>query len=347
MRIKKLLQFAGLAVVLAATYSTSVYATGTYAFQFGNTGGAGQLTGGVAAAIDSAKNVYVVDAGTQNVKKYSSSGAYILSWGSSGSGNGQFSAAFGVTVDSSDNVYVTDRVAGRIQKFTSSGVFITKWGSVGTGNGQFGSNGPMNLAFANNQIYATDLSNNRVQIFTTAGVFVSSFGSSGPGLFEEMPGDITSDSAGTMYVIDSNGSTNTPSVKKYTSAGTFIATWVISNGGLGTYMNGIVVDRNGDIYLSDMYNGEIRQFTNSGADIATFGGLGAGNGQLNNEFGLAIGSLTTGDYLYVADLGNTRVEVFKILDPPPAPVVVTPTPATPAPVASVVVIPSGPPDTGL
>jgi hypothetical protein len=51
--------------------------------------------------------------------------AYIMQWGTYGTGDGQFSGAIGVAVDGSGSVYVVDSGNDRIQKFTSSGTYLT------------------------------------------------------------------------------------------------------------------------------------------------------------------------------------------------------------------------------
>lgn len=348
MRIKRFSIIISTLAVLVALIAVNgnAYATGTFAFHFGSAAGPGQMSGPNTVANDSANNIYVVNGNSKSITKYDSSGNYILSWGSNGSGNGQFGLPVGIAIDSSDNVYVSDVLQNRIQKFSSTGTYITQWGSPGSGNSQFSGLTPTGIDFANGQLYVTDKGADLIKIFSTSGTFISSFGNTGPGAFAEEPSDVTHDSAGNIYVLDSNGGTATPSVKKYTATGTFISSWNISNGGDGTYVIGMSVDRNNNIYLSDSYNGQIRQFANDGTDIATFATLGSGNGQLNNPFGETIVSLPTGDFLYVADLLNERVHVFKILDP--VPVVTPPSPSpTPPPASSSVVIPAGPPDTGL
>ena len=77
--------------------------------------------------VDSEGNVYVNDIGPNRILKFSKNGTYVLSWGSTGSGNGKFNHPHGNEVDSQGNVYITDQGNQRIQKFTSNGTFITKW----------------------------------------------------------------------------------------------------------------------------------------------------------------------------------------------------------------------------
>jgi RHS repeat-associated protein len=64
---------------------------------------------------------------------------------------------------------------------------------------------------------------------------------------------------------------------------------------------------NGNIYVLDMGNSRIEEFTPSGHYEATFGVSGKGNGQLSAPFGFAVDSKGN---VWVADTGNDRIEEF-------------------------------------
>ena len=64
---------------------------------------------------------------------------------------------------------------------------------------------------------------------------------------------------------------------------------------------------NGNIYVLDMGNSRIEEFTPSGHYEATFGASGKGNGQLSAPFGFAVDSKGN---IWVADSGNDRIEEF-------------------------------------
>ena len=83
------------------------------------------------SAVDSSGDVYVADTGNDRIEKFTSTGTFILQWGSNGTGPGQFNRPWGVAVDSSGNVYVTDTGNSRVEKFTGSGSFISQWGTQG------------------------------------------------------------------------------------------------------------------------------------------------------------------------------------------------------------------------
>ncbi|MSQ14651.1 MAG: hypothetical protein EXR50_02140 [Dehalococcoidia bacterium] len=122
-----------------------------------------RVTGDSTIAIDNSGNVYVGDIHLHNVQKFTSNGAFLMKWGSSGTDNGQFSQPF-VAVDTSGNVYVSEGGNNRVQLFTSNGGFLTKWGSPGSGDGQF--NTPFGIAVdGSGNVYVGEWENNRIQMF--------------------------------------------------------------------------------------------------------------------------------------------------------------------------------------
>jgi hypothetical protein len=208
-------------------------------------------------AVDGAGNCYVMDTGANLVKKYSSSGSFLMQWGAAGTGNGQFSSPNGIAVDGSGNVYVADTWNYRIQKFTSGGAFVTKWGSQGTGDNQFGF--PRGVAAdAQGNVYVIDTSGDRVQKFTTNGVFVTKWGTTGTanGQFRGAFG-ITTDESGNVYVAD----TSNHRIQKFSSSGTFLTKWGTAGTGNGQFNlpMGIAV-RSGKIFVADTDNYRVQRF---------------------------------------------------------------------------------------
>jgi DNA-binding beta-propeller fold protein YncE len=97
------------------------------------------------------------------VEEFSTAGAFIAQFGSSGTGNGQFHGLGGIASDpTTGDLYVSDTHDNRVQVFSSAGAFITGFGSGGSGNGQF--SGPRGVAVnSSGTAYLADTANNRVQ----------------------------------------------------------------------------------------------------------------------------------------------------------------------------------------
>jgi len=138
-------------------------------------------------AIDNLGNVWVTNMNSgiaPPLLKFDSTGKYLASFGSWGSGNGQIATpipfSVELAIDAQGNVYVTDGGNNRVEKFDSQGNYLSQFGSFGTGNGQF--NAPTGIAIdAQGNIYVTDVVNERVEKFDANGNYLSQFGSSGTG----------------------------------------------------------------------------------------------------------------------------------------------------------------------
>jgi DNA-binding beta-propeller fold protein YncE len=78
-------------------------------------------------AVDGDGNVFVTDRYNALVRKFTSAGTLITSWGAYGNEDGEFLGPTGVAVDLiTGDVYVADYGNNRIQKFTSTGTLWTR-----------------------------------------------------------------------------------------------------------------------------------------------------------------------------------------------------------------------------
>lgn len=73
--------------------------------------------------------------------------------------------------------------------------------------------------------------------------------------------------------------------------------------------SGIAVDADERVYVSSMTEHEVRVYDNGGKELRKIGMKGAGEGQINQPGGLAIGP---DGALYIADQGNHRVQRFTL-----------------------------------
>jgi DNA-binding beta-propeller fold protein YncE len=81
---------------------------------------------------DAAGFVNVSDA-DGHIQKFTSSGAQVLKWGSTGTGPGQFDFPGRPAIDPSGFVIVPDQNNHWIRVFRADGTYAFEWGSFGTG----------------------------------------------------------------------------------------------------------------------------------------------------------------------------------------------------------------------
>jgi streptogramin lyase len=297
------------------------------------TGTAASFNSPIGITVDANGTLYVADVRNNRIRKITSSGVVItLAGGYSGNFDGTGTAAkfaypTGITVDANGNLYVTDRYNFSIRKITSSGVVTTLAGGGysgnlnGTGTAASFKNPTGITVDANGNLYVADQYDYSIRKITSSGVVTTLAGGRNGNLdgtgtaasFNE-PTGITIDANGNLYVTDSSNY----SIRKITSSGvvTTLAGGSYGNlDGTGTtakfaYPKGITVDANGNLYVVDQYNSNIRKITSDGAVTTIAGGTrGSSNGigtaaKFNNPAEITVDA--TGN-LYVTDKDNNRI----------------------------------------
>jgi sugar lactone lactonase YvrE len=230
-------------------------------------------------AVDGAGNIYVADTGNSTIRKITNGGVVSTLAGLAGtvgSSDGTGSAArffvpSGVAVDGAGNVYVADSANNTIRKITPGGVVSTLAGLAGTGNS--GRN---------------DGTGSAARFFQPKGVAV--------------------DSAGNVYVADSYND----AIRKITPKGV-VSTLAGGDSGSadGTgsaaqfrFPHGVAVDKAGNVYVADTFNGKIRKITPKGV-VSTLTGAAVAN----QPHGVAVDSAGN---VYIAD---TRNDMIRKLSP--------------------------------
>src|SRR5690349_838931 len=144
----------------------------TFVLKWGTAGSDnGQFLTARGIAVDTAGNVYVVDASGDTrgqIQKFDANGTFLARVGANNDNPDGFVSAYRIASDSSNNIYATDGNADRstnlVKKFNSSGVFQFAFGTRGSGGGQFAVPGPAGIAInSSGNIYVADPGNNRVQ----------------------------------------------------------------------------------------------------------------------------------------------------------------------------------------
>ena len=94
--------------------------------------------------------------------------------------------------------------------------------------------------------------------------------------------------------------------------GSFISKFGDGGEGDGQFQgpSGLSIDSNDNIYVTDKNNDRVQVFTSDGQFITKFGEAGTSNGQFTDPEGVGVDKDT--GTAYVADTGNSRIQVFKL-----------------------------------
>ena len=260
-------------------------------------------------ATDSSGNVYVMEYYNNRIKVFSSSGSYLRSFGSYGSGCNQWQYARQFTIYN-NIIYLADTYGRRIKKLSLTGgcisnasasysyphaiavssgyVFVGHAGnSISTYTQSLGSLGNqsistsylnyswgMSLNPSGTKLIIGDYVSNRLLELNVTGnqVSVSRVSSgiySSSNGYFRRPTDAAYDSGGNIYVVDHENHR----LQKLNSSFSYQA----KVGSLSTtsafyYPYGMHVDSSDNIYAVDFYNYTVRKFNTSLTEIATYGG---------------------------------------------------------------------------
>ncbi|HST32693.1 MAG TPA: 6-bladed beta-propeller, partial [Solirubrobacteraceae bacterium] len=131
------------------------------------------------------------------------------------------------------------------------------------------------------------------------------------------PEAVAVDTQGNVYVADQLSYV----VQKFSAAGAFETEWGSFGGGHGQFgpIGGLATDAAGNVYVVDSSHNRIEKFDSNGAFITQWGHKGSGPGQFS--FGSSQdytkppggGIAVAGNYVYVADSGNNRIQRFNLV----------------------------------
>lgn len=237
-------------------------------------------------------------------------------------GNGdvaQFIRPHGLGLDAAGNIYVADFYNHRIRKITPEGV-VSKVAGSGVEGSQ---DGPANSAtFSEPADVAVDPTGNiyvaehsRIRKITPSGV-VSTVASKSPINTSMTPAGLASDKQGNIFVADRSNAC----IWKITPSGSMT---LFAGGPVTGFENGpgvsakfnaptsVAIDKDGNLYVTDLINNAIRKITPS-AEVSTLAGGGspafadgtAAAAKFNYPEDIAVDAEGN---VYVGDEGNERV----------------------------------------
>ena len=256
-------------------------------------------------AINKRGEILVTEGNGHCISIFSPTGEKLRSFGSHGSEPGQFNQPSGVTVDGDGNIFVAE-CNHRIQKFTSECKFLSSIGSYGSGPLQF--NFPLSVAISptNNKIAVLEFSNHRIQILNPDLTFTCKIGSRGSGNGQFInPHGVAFDSAGNMYVTDSNNYR----VQVFNPKGKLLRQFGNTGSANGelNFPAGICIDSDDTVYVVDSNNHRVSAFTHEGTFLTSFGSKGIRPGQFKDPRGIAVDK---NGIIYVSDIGNHCIQIF-------------------------------------
>jgi sugar lactone lactonase YvrE len=210
-----------------------------------------------------------------------------------------------VAVDGEDNFYVADPERGTVQVYDADGHFRREFGRLTRDETLF--QRPSAIAFdhQHNQLFLLDPPRDLLLALDLNGHILKRIGRGRPVRFEG-PTEMTV-SKGLIYVLDTRGER----LQVLDLDGNLIHSFNTgySFGRTAYRYIGLAVDLDGNIYLSNIRNSEVRKYDPRGKPIAVLGQQGGRQGQFNEPAGLWIDS---SNRLYVADTLNRRVQVFQL-----------------------------------
>jgi len=311
--------------------------SGVFATQWGTTGVAGTVPGqfdrpyGITIGPDG--NIYIVDSGNDRVQVLDTAGNYIQSW--SGNPNSLHVAvsstgkmflrlsggvitgvpsidasisslqcdttyhyrAFATDADSteygSDATFTTDACTGLRNIAALPADSISQTGATLHGITDY----PQGITGRGFQ-YGLTTSYGSGAVDSSAvnlSLVVTSQGLGGP-VPQNMvnANDVVTDSSGATYVADSGNSR----IRKYSSAGAWIANWPVA-------ATGLAIDANNVIFATTASS--VQKLDSNGNLLLEWGAAGSGNGEFNSAAGLDV---SVDGFVYVADYGNSRIQKF-------------------------------------
>jgi sugar lactone lactonase YvrE len=259
----------------------------------------------VGACLDRENSLYVIDASSRNIRKFTSEGRIVSSWGQKKKDLSDIKEAGGIATDRQGYIYVTDTKRHALFKFNKDGDLIYKIGRQGSGGDEFQYPSGVVVDSADS-VYVLDRGNSRIKKYSSDGKMIKAWGSRGRGDGQFMlPSDIDISAAGEIFVLDQNR------VQRFNAEGEFLGSWGQAGQGEGEFLNpkALAIDVNNIVYIADSGNNRIQKYDNMGRHIASWGESGSGDSQFSDPCDIVV---APSGRVYVVEQGNERIQVFDV-----------------------------------
>ncbi len=228
-------------------------------------------------------------------------------WGRQGGQPGLFQKPRAMAIDNKDRLFIVDKAA-RIQVFDSRGKFSHGWR---TPEWEFGK--PTGLTFDNDgNLMVADTHYYRILFYTPEGELLEdkTIGGKeglGPGEFGWVT-DCVQDSQGNYYVSEYG---ELDRVQKFSPDGEYMWGWGGHGDGLHEFKRpqNMAMDDDDHLWVVDACNHRVMVFDVSGDGpelLNHWGKLGSAPGELRYPYDIVL----DGDYVYICEFGNHRVQKF-------------------------------------
>ncbi|RLD10845.1 MAG: hypothetical protein DRI44_05000 [Chlamydiae bacterium] len=250
--------------VYSLSYTRDAIFTGTFINCYG-------------VAVGTADSVYVTDASSNKVFRYSLEGEYLTEWATRNFDD--VISPRNIAVDASGTVYVigipSPANAPQVYVYEPDGTFVTNWGNYSGGDSL---DRPVGIAVSfDNTLYIGDGSQH-IHHFTTDGSLIERWSYSG---LHGIRG-IGVDSSGFVYVSDEWNHR----MLKFTFNGTFVTNWGSFGSGPGQFdrPSGVGIDSKDRIFVSECgSNDRIQAFDTNGTYLTQFNYLDLGYGDAHPD----------------------------------------------------------------
>jgi DNA-binding beta-propeller fold protein YncE/tetratricopeptide (TPR) repeat protein len=195
-------------------------------------------------------------------------------------------------------LYVADTGNSRIVVFDAEGKLLWAFSSDGSAPGQL--DGPKGIAYGpDGRLYVSNTGNSRVDVFNADGIYLYGFPAmKQDGVTKLNPAKISLSRSGDVLVSDPDKAV----VHKYDRTGKLLKEIQAAN-------NGAITDARGLIYLISTKEGRVREYSEAGEPIATFGTKGKGKMEFKSLRDLAADEA---GILYFSDDENKKVVAINV-----------------------------------